>query len=972
MATRDRSARSPTASARRARPRVLLDGLQLRVARRDTGVLVDGVQPPRHAQRAPPARRALLVDLLVARYNAAAPVRRRRRRRPSNVTSIFDARQHARRAASRRRSRAASARPRAGSSELRRAHPPAAPRCSEALERMWPVLVGRRARPRPVRLPRARALGGRRRARPTTSRRCCTGRASRDVRDVAVDRGRRRARRRGRRAARAGRGRPGRAAAGVRRRRRGARRRVARHRRARRSAATPTARRRSPAATAEHGANGADESDEPRTFGHVLVDEAQDLTADAVADARPPVPVGLDDARRRPRPGEPAGRAAGLGRRARAPARRTTRARFVDAHDQLPHAGRGHGGRRPRCSRSRRRRVEPSAVGAQHRRASRASSPSPPATWSPSPRTRHARARPRRAGTVAVIAPRRAARRPSSPRSPTSARSPTRADALDAPIAVLDADRRQGPRVRPRRRRRAGRSSCTADSRRAAPALRHAHPHDQDAARRARRGAARGPRARRAIRGPAHRRLARVTTTATTSPPPTSPGISSRSCDGRGDAGVDALLDAADGRAPTRSPCAAGTVAELDAAGARRGHARGRRARRAHRPRRQLRRACASRPTPTDPGARRAACSGSRSAAPRSAPSCCSSSSSGPSCPTSGSTRCSPTTGSTFAAHHLRSARRYRPHLLTEPEEVDAHREGGHRAAARGRACSTSRCRRSPSSSTARPSTLEAGLVAAARRPTATVRAGRGRGGHRGARARACARARSCFNTLLADKAIDDRLRHFDAWIASRNLANEASDESVQALVDAVQGRYDDPAALVHAEGAAARPRPHRRLRPHGVGRRRRERSSAGPRRKELVLDAYASFSPRARRHRAAVLRRAVDRRAGAPGQAAGRVLRVHGAVAPPVPAAELDVAPARRADARARARPRAARVPRARAGRVPPEDAADAGRDRVGVRRDGHVRSAARRRHRPARAARAARARASRIRSRRCSARSR
>ena len=49
------------------------------------------------------------------------------------------------------------------------------------------------------------------------------------------------------------------------------------------------------------------------------------------------------------------------------------------------------------------------------------------------------------------------------------------------------------------------------------------------------------------------------------------------------------------------------------------------------------------------------------------------------------------------------------------------------------------------------------------------------------------------FNTLLADKATDDRLRSFPDWIASRNLANEASDESVQALVDAVQGRNDIP-----------------------------------------------------------------------------------------------------------------------------------------------------------------------------------
>jgi oligoendopeptidase F len=47
------------------------------------------------------------------------------------------------------------------------------------------------------------------------------------------------------------------------------------------------------------------------------------------------------------------------------------------------------------------------------------------------------------------------------------------------------------------------------------------------------------------------------------------------------------------------------------------------------------------------------------------------------------------------------------------------------------------------------------------------------------------------FNVILQDKAIDDRLRRFPSWISSRNLANETSDEAVQALVDAVTGRYD-------------------------------------------------------------------------------------------------------------------------------------------------------------------------------------
>ncbi len=47
------------------------------------------------------------------------------------------------------------------------------------------------------------------------------------------------------------------------------------------------------------------------------------------------------------------------------------------------------------------------------------------------------------------------------------------------------------------------------------------------------------------------------------------------------------------------------------------------------------------------------------------------------------------------------------------------------------------------------------------------------------------------FNVILQEKAIDDRLRNFPTWISSRNLANETSDAAVQALVDAVTGRYD-------------------------------------------------------------------------------------------------------------------------------------------------------------------------------------
>jgi oligoendopeptidase F len=47
------------------------------------------------------------------------------------------------------------------------------------------------------------------------------------------------------------------------------------------------------------------------------------------------------------------------------------------------------------------------------------------------------------------------------------------------------------------------------------------------------------------------------------------------------------------------------------------------------------------------------------------------------------------------------------------------------------------------------------------------------------------------FNTIAVDKSIDDRLRGYATWISSRNLSNDTTDEAVQALVDAVVGRYE-------------------------------------------------------------------------------------------------------------------------------------------------------------------------------------
>src|SRR3954451_567598 len=141
----------------------------------------------------------------------------------------------------------------------------------------------------------------------------------------------------------------------------------------------------------------------------------------------------------------------------------------------------------------------------------------------------------------------------------------------------------------------------------------------------------------------------------------------------------------------------------------------------------------------------------------------------------------------TFAAHNLRSARRYRPHLLTEPEEVVLTEKE-----VTGRSAWERLFDEQVSAITVEldceTSTLEASLArlhAPARAVRQSAAAAVTEGLQPGLRTRAFV-----LNTLLADKATDDRIRHFSSWIAARNLSNEASDESVEALVEAVQGRY--------------------------------------------------------------------------------------------------------------------------------------------------------------------------------------
>jgi oligoendopeptidase F len=140
--------------------------------------------------------------------------------------------------------------------------------------------------------------------------------------------------------------------------------------------------------------------------------------------------------------------------------------------------------------------------------------------------------------------------------------------------------------------------------------------------------------------------------------------------------------------------------------------------------------------------------------------------------------------------HFLRSERRYRQHVLTEPEEKILSEKNVTGLAAWNRLFSEltaalevrldgemrpfeeAMSRLSSPDRELRRTTAAA--ITEALRPGLKTRA-------------------FLFNTILHDKAVDDRLRRFDHWVQSRNLANEASDDSVDALVSAVQNRYEIP-----------------------------------------------------------------------------------------------------------------------------------------------------------------------------------
>ena len=99
------------------------------------------------------------------------------------------------------------------------------------------------------------------------------------------------------------------------------------------------------------------------------------------------------------------------------------------------------------------------------------------------------------------------------------------------------------------------------------------------------------------------------------------------------------------------------------------------------------------------------------------------------------------------------------------------------------------------------------------------------------------------LNTILNERAIEDRLRGYESWISAQNLANEIPDEATQSLVDAIVARYDIPQRFYALKArllGLPRLKDYDRFAPlQEVGG-----TIAWDDAQDLVVDAFAGFSP--------------------------------------------------------------------------------------------------------------------------------
>jgi len=192
--------------------------------------------------------------------------------------------------------------------------------------------------------------------------------------------------------------------------------------------------------------------------------------------------------------------------------------------------------------------------------------------------------------------------------------------------------------------------------------------------------------------------------------------------------------------------------------------------------------------------------------------------------------------------HWLQSVRRFRPYLLTEPEEKIVTEKAVSGAAAWDRLFDELL-----GAIRVDLDGVEVGFDEAMAKLYSADRDVRSRAAEAvtfalapGLRTRAF-----IFNTIVLDKSIDDRLRAYPTWISARNLSNDTTDEAVQALVDAVVGRFEIVQRYYRLKARMLgldRLSHYDRMAPISADTTHVSWADA----REVVLDAYTEFSPEA------------------------------------------------------------------------------------------------------------------------------
>jgi oligoendopeptidase F len=194
--------------------------------------------------------------------------------------------------------------------------------------------------------------------------------------------------------------------------------------------------------------------------------------------------------------------------------------------------------------------------------------------------------------------------------------------------------------------------------------------------------------------------------------------------------------------------------------------------------------------------------------------------------------------------HFLASLRRWRPHVLSEPEErlLEESANTGRRAFSRlfDEIMASMRFRVELDGHVEELGEEEA--LAKLHEPSRPLRRAAAAGLTAGLREHARTLG-FVFNTLLQDKAMQDRLRRFESPLADRHLANEIDAASVDALLSSCERRYGLVARYYRLKArllGLERLEDHDRYAP--IPGEEGDRPFAEAQR--IVLDAYRDFSP--------------------------------------------------------------------------------------------------------------------------------